>query len=210
MSDVMIKKLTVFSFSFLLILSTVQATSLGTIKKNEYAEARPGETAIFTILFWSTDNTVPVKLTPVKIPENWSVMIRPDDFILNRSKPESPPYTEAEYFNSPDGAIKTIPVKVYVSVPRSEKLGTYEILVSASAGSVGKEISVLQERVFKFVVDVGSVRGEGISRLLDLGKDAIDKLTGMASAVTEQGNVLLIFVSAVTMIGISWIIKRRL
>lgn len=206
----MIKKLTVFSFSFLLILSTVQATSLGTIKKNEYAEARPGETAIFTILFWSTDNTVPIKLTPVKIPENWSVMIRPDDFILNRSKPESPPYTEAEYFNSPDGAIKTIPVKVYVSVPRSEKLGTYEILVSASAGSVGKEISVLQERVFKFVVDVGSVRGEGISRLLDLGKDAIDKLTGMASAVTEQGNVLLIFVSVVTMIGISWIIKRRL
>jgi len=207
-NDLIIKKISIFFIALLLIPFTVQATSLGAIKKNDHAGVKPGETAVFTILFWSDADTVTLKLNKMKVPENWDVVIRPDNLILNNSKPENPPYSEAEYFNSPEGAIKTTPVKVYVIVPRSEKPGTYELVVSANAGNADNGISVLQERVFKFMVNVESVESGGINRLLDLGHESIDKLTGMVVTVTEKGNYVLVFIASMFLILISWFIKR--
>jgi hypothetical protein len=194
---------------FFLLIPTVQATSLGIIKKTTQTEVKPGETTIFKMLFWNTESSMPVQLSLKKAPENWVIIIRPETFTLEKSKPESPPYdTEAEYLNLPIGIVRTTPVRLYVKVPGSEEQGEYDVKIVARGGSLGEGVSVFTERTLKFTVKVTQISLE--ERILKLGGDAVDKLTGMATAVVEQGNILLIFVSVFAVIGISWIIKRRL
>ena len=198
-------------FLILLTLSTVQATSLGVIKRSDYVEIKSGETKILKLLLWNTEKTTQLNLKVKQLPEKWNIFIRPNNFMLNKSKPESPPFDkDVEYLNLPEGIVKTYPVKVYVNIPRSAEPGIYEVLISANTGNPSKGISVSLERTLRFTVNVTGRVKTMPQRFLEPSDDTIEKLTGMASAVTEQGNVLLIFVSTVTVIGISWIIKRLL
>ena len=194
---------------FLFSISTVQAASLGSIQKNNYAQISRGETATFTILLYNNEAPISVTLNGKKVPEKWTLIIKPESFILNQTLPEEPPFDEnAEYFNTPNGPIRTSPVKIYVKSPRSAKPGEYEILISAVGGNPSGGLSVFQEKVFKFTVNVGK-KGM-LEEFLDVTSDNLNKLTGMVTAVDEQGNVLLLFVSFAVIIGISWFIKRRL
>ena len=194
---------------FLLTISTAQAASLGSIQKNDRAEIKPEETAIFTVLFYNDNPPILVTLTEKNVPDEWIVIIQPESFILNQSLPENPPYDEdVEYLNTPKGLIKTYPVRIYIKSPESVEPGEYEIFVSAIGGNPSGGLSVFQERVFKFTVNV--TEKQIGNKILDITKESINKLTGMASAITEQVNIFWIFVSAVVVIGISWLIKRRL
>jgi len=205
------KKPLIIFLIVLFTLSSVQAVSLGVIKKNDYVEIKAGETKILTVLFWNTEKATQINLRTKQRPEDWNVFIRPDNFILNQSEPESPPFDkDVEYMNLPEGIVRTYPVKVYVNVPRSAKPGIYEVLISTNTGNPSGGITVSLERTLKFTVNVTEIVKTIPQRVLELSKETMDKLTGMASAVSEQGNVLLIFVSAVIVIGISWFIKRRL
>ncbi len=111
--------------------------------------------------------------------------------------------------NLPEGIVRTYPVKVYVNVPRSVKPGIYEVLIITNTGNPSGGISVSFERTLRFTVNVTG-KGEISQISSEFSEDTMDKLTGMASAVLEQGNVLLVFVSVVILIGMSWFIKRIL
>jgi len=194
---------------FLLTISTVQAANLGSIQKNDRAQIKPEETAIFTVLFYNDNLPILVTLTEKSVPDKWTVIIQPNNFILNQSLPENLPYeSNVEYLNTPKGLIKTYPVRIYIKSPESVKPREYEIFISATGGNPSGGLSVFQERVFKFTINV--TEKQTGNKILDITKESINKLTGMATAVTEQVNILWIFVSAVVVIGISWLIKRRL
>jgi len=193
---------------FLLTISTAQAASLGSIQKNDRAEIKPEETAIFTVLFYNDNPPILVTLTEKNVPDEWIVIIQPESFILNQSLPENPPYDEdVEYLNTPKGLIKTYPVRIYIKSPESVEPGEYEIFVSAIGGNPSGGLSVFQERVFKFTVNV--TEKETGNKILDITKENINKLTGMASAVTEQVNVTLLFISIFALLVISYVIKRK-
>jgi hypothetical protein len=130
---------------FLLSISSVQALSLGSIQKNDHAQIKPGETAIFTVLFYNNNPPTTVTLIEKTIPDNWIIIIQPNNFILNQSLPENPPYdNNVEYMNTPNGPIRTYPVRIYIKSPNSVKPGEYETLVSVSEGSPSGGLSVFQ------------------------------------------------------------------
>jgi len=213
----------VFSIKLVLLIATifivlptiVQAINLGTVLKTNYAEVRRGETTIFTTLFWNTDDSsVPVKITLKQAPLGWIIIIKPDEFTLDQSKPEHPPYEkDVEYINLQDTIIKTTPVEVLVKVPKSVKEGEYKVIVNVNAGKKTEGISVLTERNLKFTVNVlkdSKIKEREVPDFTILSKDLKDKLTGMTSLVIEQSNILLLFVSVLVVMGTFWLIKRSL
>jgi len=214
-NEFLIKLVLLIATIILVIPTVIQAISLGTVLKRNYVEVRKGETAKFTALFWNTENSsFPVKLTVKEAPIGWIVIIRPDEFTLKQSKPENPPYEKGvEYMNLQNKIIKTTVVEILARVPNSAKQGEYKVIVNTNAGKTPGGISVLTERNFKFTVNVikgSKSKGGEVPSFTALSEDINDKLTGMASAVTEQSNVLLLFISVIVCIGASWIVKRRL
>jgi hypothetical protein len=166
----------------------VQATNLGTVQKQSVRTIRKGETAEFTILFWNLDEPVlPVKLKLRQAPEKWTVIINPEVFTLNQSKPENPPYQEGvEYIGASNNLIiRTTPIKIYVKVPTSAKEGAYEILITANAGTTNDAISVLQERTFKFVVNVKK-SSTFFDTFANIGSAALEFSGDVADKITDS------------------------
>jgi len=193
---------------FLFFIPKVGAINFGTVQKNRYAEVKQGETAEFIILFWNLDEPLPVKLKVRSVPENFSIIIRPEEFILNKSE-IGPPYDESEYLNLGGMDVKVFPVKILVKPPLETNLGKYEVLVTVFAGTPTHGISILQEKTFKFTLNTTKIE-KPPSTLLTTGiQDTINKLTGMVAAITKEGNVLWLFISTMAIIGIIWLIKRR-
>jgi len=195
--------------SFFLFPSLVQ--SLGTLQKNNFAEIKAGDSYKFKVLFWNREvPTTPVKLIVKQAPEGWVVIVRPDEFILNQSRPESPPYQEGiEYLSLPEGIIKTKPIEVIVGVPKSAESGEYNIIITANAGSSEEGgISVLQERTLIFTVkSISSTFNKTPKEFVETtGERLGEAITGLTSLVSEEVNILLI----ITVIGIIWMIKRYL
>lgn len=191
----------------------VQAINLGSILKTNYAEVRKGETAMFKALFWNTDDSsLPIELTMKQAPEGWVVIIRPNDFTLNQSKPENPPYEKGvEYMNLQNTIIRTTPVDLFVKVSKSAKQGEHEVIINVNAGKTTGGISILTERNLKFTVNV--VKGSRPKEMetpnfTALSEDISNKLTGMVSTVTEPINALFLSVSIIAVIGVVLIIKR--
>lgn len=183
---------------FLLVIDAVQATNLGSVQKQSSRTIERGETAEFIILFWNLDESpLPVKLKLSQVPEGWIVIINPKEFILNQSKPEYPPYQEGvEYLGlSNNLIIRVTPVKIYVKSPTSASEGTYEVLITANAGTTKEAISVFQERSFKLMINVeksptlfDALTNIG-SSLLKSGGDVVNKITSFTSQPKIKDNI---------------------
>jgi hypothetical protein len=136
---------------FLAILSMrAYAISMGTVVKNDFARISIDESARFTILFWNIeDNDYKVELSVKESPKDWTVIIEPNNFVLNSS-------VGKEYINLPYGRIKAAPINVIVKPPSSVGFGNYEIIINARSELPNSGITLSQERLFKFVVEVGN------------------------------------------------------
>ena len=191
----------------------VQAITLGVVQKKNFVEVDPGKTVQLVILFWNRGNSsYPVKIEKKQAPDDWVVLIRSDDFVLDQSK-SGPPYDEGEYIGLPGiGDLKVEPVKVYVNVPDSAEPGKYDVVVNVKAGSPTKGISFLMEKNLKFTIKVrGSRFEEGVSsETTILNNDTIDKVTGKAIVTGEKENILFFVAVIVAVVSFLWLIRRLL
>ncbi len=176
------------------------AINLGSLAKKNSAEVKQGETAEFTIFFWNReDYPYLLSLNAEQVPDGWTVIIAPEKFIINQSE-IGPPYdegTNAEYVNTQHGNVKASPVKVYVKVPSSAELETYEVLIRArthpldadiTEGDRGTGLSVLLERTFKLSVKVVKTPTffEALGEMIASTVENLRKsITGMGSAIAE-------------------------
>lgn len=215
--------------TFLLLQNTVLALVLGSEQKNTHAEMKPGETTEFTILFWNIEDTsIPIRLKPRHVPEDMSVTIQPEEFLLNYSKVTSFPAPKGrDYVNTQYGLMLTTPVKVLVKVGESVETGEYVVYVTATSGKPTTGISILFEKTFLLSIKVteppkppeppesgiiqtiSEMSKDLTSRITKMTKDLPSKLTGMATAATAKANVVILFLSIVSILVIAWFIHKR-
>ncbi len=214
------KQIIIFMIFSLFLIHLCQAISLGTILKNDYAETKQGETAEFTILFWNTgDSSYKIVLRPEQLPEGWSIISKPEEFILYPTKPQSPPYDDDEYISLPTGVVKVFPVKVLVKTSGSSEPSEYTAGVIATAGNMGIDISIFQERVFKLKVNVikNPTFFERIAEPLRLigkktieqGNDMGSRITGAFSNVPEYSKITFLIGLLIILVGIWFIYKNK-
>jgi len=100
----MLEKKKIFALivlTFTILPAIAQAMSLSTLQKKNFVELNPGQTAEFTVLFWNLENNpTPMSLKVKEAPDDWIVIIRPEEFLLNKSK-IGPPYDGDEYIGIP-------------------------------------------------------------------------------------------------------------
>lgn len=216
------KKMLVFILLAFTIFPTItQALSLNTVQKKKSAEIEQGETAKFTVLFWNfEDRPTPISLKIRQAPDDWVVIIRPQEFLLNKSK-IGPPYdNDKEYVGIPGaGDVEAFPLKVLVNVPRTASLGNYEVLVTVTAGKSGSGLSILQERTFKFIInvkkasevskDIGQTISDASGNMIAAAGDAVSSFTGMISSAPFEIQIAILIASIITALAIVWVVYKR-
>jgi hypothetical protein len=194
--------------------------NLGSLVKNDYLETKAGETAEFTILFWNAGGSSFNLLLREKItPEKWSVIFKPNNFILEPSKLERNLSNEYEYINLPGtgDVIRMVPVKVFVRVPKEIKSGQYEVIVSGITSYPNEDISVTQEREFILRLKVignhkpseemeGNLIGENSSSVNETQKKEI---SGMVSVPSENSRLIFFVIMILIILCISLVIYRH-
>ena len=134
----------------LLISSGAYAISMGSVAKNNFEKITSSESAKFTLLFWNIEiESFRVRLNTRELPNDWIIIIEPNNFILNASVGKE--YIKLPYTND---NVKATPVEVIVKPTISTKPGKYNISLSSTTESASDGISFSQERVFNFIVEV--------------------------------------------------------
>jgi len=174
--------LTCFSLQIIVYGLTMAAFT----EKNSVTVKR-GETAQFFIFFWNPeDEPSPIRLKPSEIPDGLVVIITSDDFMLNPSLvTKFPAEKERNYVNTEQGLMMTTPVRVLVKVPRDIELGSYDVVVTATAGSPSEAVSSLLEKKFKFTVNVTSLTL--FESLVQTGKDITSGIKDITSGIINAG-----------------------
>lgn len=146
----MVKLLNIIILFLMLFSTGTYAISMGALVKNDLKQIATNELAKFTLLFWNIENeSYRVKLGVKEAPENWIVIIDPNNFELNNS-------VGKEYIKLPykDNSVKATPVDVIVKPPTSVKTGRYNVVVTAMSESSPEEIGLSQERSFKLSIEI--------------------------------------------------------
>jgi len=203
---------------FLLLQNTVLA--FGSTQKNTRSEVNPGQTAEFTILLWNVqESSFPIKLRSRQVPDDMSVMLEPEEFILKPSKVTIPTKRGRDYVNTQYGLMLTTPVKVSVKVGDTVETGEYDVLITATAGKLTTGISALLEKTFRLSIIVELpipakvvaewTGGEEIKlEPPEVVKDLIDGFTGMATAATANVNIGILFLAIFVILAIASLIYK--
>jgi len=205
---------------FLIALDKAQAIGFGTVQKVFFANITQGETADSTILLWNTEDT-PVQITMhmKQAPDSWIVEVRPERFLLNKSK-LGPPYDDGEYIGLPGiGDVKTLAVRILVNVPKSANPGIYDIFVTARTEGSSSGIVAVQERTFKLIVDVkktptffenfGKTLTDTLNKAMTSGREAVNKFTGMVSSISVDFRIIFLILSVIIILAISLVIYKH-
>jgi hypothetical protein len=143
------------TLTILFLVPITYSVSLGSLIKKDSATIEAGDRVNFEILFWNLEESYNLKINEKDVPSNWRVLIEPDDFTLDNSGNQKPPYDEGEYINLPGiGTIK--PEKVEVEIVTSEitEIGDYIVSLVAITSGSEEDISVFQERDINFKISV--------------------------------------------------------
>jgi len=205
--------------SSIVLSNVVCAINLGSVAKKNFAEVKQGETGEFTILFWNReDYPYLLSLNVDQAPEAWAIIIAPEKFVINQSE-IGPPYDEGrnvEYVNTQHGNVKASPVKVYVKVPSSAELETYEVIIRAhthpldadiTEGDCGTGLSLVLERTFKLSVKVVKTPTffEALGEMIAATAENLRKsITGMGSAIASNPNIVLTVLISIGILLVSW------
>ena len=217
----MIKKINVFMLVFMLTCFSLQtiayAISMAAFTENNHQTVKRGETAQFFIFFWNPeDEPSPVRLEATEVPEELIVIITPNDFMLNSSLvTEFPAEKGRNYVNTKQGLMMTTSVKVSVKVPRTAELESYDVVITATAGSLSKQVSTLLEKKFRFTVNATSLTFS--ENLYQIGKDVTSgivdtgkRITGMAPVATVNSGVVFLILLVICLLVVSWVIYKKL
>jgi len=148
-----INKILIIILFLILISSDAYAINLGSVEKNSFAEISDGESAKFTMLFWNSESEpYGVRLLVKDFPKDWTVIIDPDEFMLNKSVGE-------EYINLPysNENVKAKVVNIFVKPDNFSKPGKYSVTVKTETNlnqSEANELSVIPEKLFTFEIDL--------------------------------------------------------
>jgi uncharacterized membrane protein len=139
---------------FLILLSSsAYAINLGSLVKDKSGEVTKEESTKFKMLFWNAESEAyDVRLSAKESPKDWTVIIDPAEFVLDKSIGE-------EYVSLPnvDENVKAKVVNVFVRPDKDSKPGNYSVVVKAETILKQSEINgvtVVPERLFKFEVDI--------------------------------------------------------
>jgi len=205
--------------AFTVFSTTVHAIGFGTVQKVFFANITQGETAESIILFWNIEDTpAQIEMSVRQTPDNWIVKIRPERFLLNKSK-IGPPYDDGEYIGLPGiGDVKTLPVRIIASVPKSANPGSYDVLVTARLVGSSSGIAAVQERTFKLAVDVkkaptffetlGKTLTDASNKMMTSGREAVNKFIGMFSSIPIDFRIIFLILSVIIILAISWVIYK--
>jgi len=196
----------------LVLIPAASGLQLGSLPKSTHAIAEPGGHAEFRLLFWTTEDTFPFKLFVKNAPENFTVTISPDTFVLNNT-PDGE--TEAVIVPGRPAPIIARIVNVSVGIPPETSEGKYTLIVNGIAGSQEDQIAVLQERTFTFTIDVGipsllfhennsEDEQDPFSEFIDTIRKGI---TGFF--VTDEGINIFSFIGLFLILFIAWSIYRH-
>jgi uncharacterized membrane protein len=145
-----------FAIIFFVLLSTeVYAINLGSIVKNDFAQTTNYESVKFKMLFWNVESeSYTLKLTVKEAPEDWTVIIDPDEFVLNNSVGEE--YIKLPYMNENTRAKV---VNLFVKPDLNSKAGNYSVFVEAETKTSDETsgIEIVPQRLMKFVIDLRGI-----------------------------------------------------
>lgn len=129
------------------------AGSLGSVLKNDYAETRSEESAVFTALFWNSGgDTFDVELNVADAPDGWTVVILPEKFSIDSSKG-----SERMALPYADENVGAVPVKIIVKPGRVENTEN-TVTISARSRLPGSgNLNFFQERRLLLKVDIINV-----------------------------------------------------
>jgi hypothetical protein len=134
-----IKQICLTALVFLLLAQSVEAMNLGTVIKQGMQTVTVGESAKFTILFWNSEyETYKVRLEADDVPEDWQVIIQPEEFLLDAN-------TGSEQLVVGSKSVNVLPVNIFI---KPTSAGTYSISIKAVAGMPNGQINFFQERRF--------------------------------------------------------------
>jgi len=143
------------ALTILVLVPITYSTSLGSFIKKDSATIESGGRVNFEILFWNLEESYNLKINEKSVPSDWRVLIEPDDFVLDNSRNQEPPYGEGEYINLPGiGTIKPEKVEVEIVTSENTETGDYTVSLVAIASGSEEEISVFQERDINFKISI--------------------------------------------------------
>ena len=131
----------------ILISAESYAMSMGTVAKNDFVKIEAGNSAKFSLLFWNVGNESYNVSLYWNVPEGWSVIIEPENFVLNSSFGKE--YIKLSYASD---YVKATPVDILVLPPSEVSPDVYNITINAIAEKSSDSISISQERVFNLKV----------------------------------------------------------
>ena len=187
MEKVLLKPVVVVFF-FILLSSEAYAISLGSIVKNDFAEIIDSESAKFKILFWNIETeSYTLKLSIKESPEDWIVIIDPDDFVLDRTIGEE--YISLPYMNE---NIRAKVVNLFVKPDSDSKPGNYSVVIEAGSRTYDESggIKIVPERVLKFRIDLkGLVVSNDIENGLTPENESVSRINELKTIYTTQNQI---------------------
>ena len=157
------------SFFLILLASRAYAANLGSVVKNDFAEMSGVESAKFTMLFWNIESeSYTVKLSVKEAPKDWTIIMDPYEFSLNRE-------TGEEYISLPyvDENVKAKVVNVFVKPSNSSKPNKYFVVIKAETIMHKNEtngISVIPERLFQFEINLNGFTTSNEENKIELSR----------------------------------------
>jgi len=121
------KRITKIQIIFILIcifLPVARSVNLGSFTRKESATVEPGDSITFEVLFWNLgDESYYLKISENNIPDEWDVLIEPNNFLLHKIEAAEPPFDGGKYINLPRiGVIKPSIVTIRIDVSRNRKI----------------------------------------------------------------------------------------
>ncbi|MEM5799294.1 MAG: hypothetical protein QXZ43_01345 [Candidatus Aenigmatarchaeota archaeon] len=185
-------------FLIFLLLPIVYSLNFGSFVKNDFAEIKGNETAIFEIILWSSDSNSSIILHEKNIPEN--IKIKIDPIIVDRKR-------EDIYISIGNTLIKANRVKIFVDASEA-KPGYYDFSISALAYNPEENINVVQEREFNFKIKViGDYKESNSTSIKNEQNEKFSKDLEKESVI-NYNKIIILSVIILTIIIVILIIKK--
>lgn len=142
----------------LLVSSKAYAINMGNVVSKDYADVSIGDSVKFKMLFWNADEeNYTLRLSALDYPEDWTVIIDPDEFVLSKNIGE-------EYIRLPymEESIRAKVVNLFVKPSERSLTGNYSVTIQSQAVSDYEGImSMIPRSIISFKINVSGIEANG-------------------------------------------------